>query len=119
MIESSQEAMGRGMGMNHISAVRFRKASLLMPIAAMLCSCAGSSSSGGLSPLDAAIYNYAQAVSNAENASIASYRPYLRQSDIDQCHAQEEAFDIVRQGTQRLLFFDSCLSAAAHRNQGR
>jgi len=92
---------------------------VLSLIVGTLSSCTGSSGSSSLSPsVNAALQNYVQATSNAENAAIAMYRPHLRQSDIDECRAREEMLDYLRQGTQRLLLFHDCLSAAANRNQG-
>lgn len=70
------------------------------------------------SPVDTAVSNYAQALFDSDNATIALYRPHLRQSDIDECRGREDLVDVM-QPVKRNMVFKDCLSAAASRNQGR
>ena len=64
------------------------------------------------------VENYAQALFNSDNATIALYRPHLRQSDIYECRGREDLVDVM-QPVMRNMVFKDCLSAAASRNQGQ
>ena len=86
--------------------------------AVFVASCAGAQNARVASPVDTAVSNYAQALFDSDNATIALYRPHLRQSDIYECRGREDLVDVM-QPVMRNMVFKDCLSAAASRNQGQ